>query len=80
MPVDDILTFTVRQLLERSVKLILQESTHFPRFDKRIDLEFDVTIDDRKIGRPHPVRAKIRVTAISELFSKREPRQYDGEG
>jgi hypothetical protein len=65
---NDLLGMSLREILERATKLIIQNSERFPNFDRRIDLEFVFHPIDPKIGRRHRVRTKLRITAVSELF------------
>jgi len=67
-----LLGYSVRELLERALKLIIAESTTGPAFDKRIDLKIDLSLYDPKLGRKHPVTAKVRITGRSRVLDSIE--------
>jgi hypothetical protein len=76
---NSILGMSVREFLERATHLIIRESDRFPRFDKRIDIEFELDIHDVKIGRNHRVKTKLRITAISCLFDNKDKDESQGQ-
>jgi hypothetical protein len=67
---DSILDISVRELLERGARLIVQQSTRGPDFERRIDLYYDIDLKDPKLGRKHRVRVRLKVTAASLIFDE----------
>lgn len=67
---DSILDISVRELLERGARLIVQHSTRGPDFERRIDLYYDIDLKDPKLGRKHRVRVRLKVTAASLIFDE----------
>lgn len=66
-----LLGYSVRELLERAMKLIIAESTTGPAFDKHVAFEVDLNLYDPKIGRKHPVTARVKIKGRSRILEKR---------
>ena len=63
--------YSIRELMQRAAKLILQASQRGPDFERRIDLYEDMDVWDPKLQRKHPIRVRIRVTVRSRILEKR---------
>ena len=69
MPIaDDLQDLALIDVVRRAGKAILKHSTRWPDFDKRIDLFYDVILNDSKLGREHRIRVRVRFTAESLIF------------
>jgi len=53
------------------MKLIIAESTTGPAFDKHVAFEVDLNLYDPKIGRKHPVTARVKIKGRSRILEKR---------
>ena len=66
---DPLLDMSVRDLMKRSARLIVNQSKRGPDFERRVDLFYDVDLQDKKLGRKHRVRVRLKLTASSLIFA-----------
>lgn len=69
---DRLLDLPLRTLIARAGKGIVKNSTQWPRFERRIDLNYDVVFYDSKLQRDHKIRVRVRFTAESLIFHSTE--------
>lgn len=65
---DELLETPFGDVIAKAGKSIVKNSDSWPRFDKRVDLWYDVVLKDAKLGRDHRVRVRVRFTAESLIF------------
>ena len=65
------LGYSVRELMQRAAKLIMQHSTQGPKLERHIDLEQNFEVWDPKLQRIHPITVRVRITVRSRILEKR---------